>query len=112
MKILFLCNQIVSDLESYLSGYFWLFVLRFWEVVGPTNAILSFYDCRLSCRDTQTLSALTQKKGTFLRSQKVGIQTHLADTLLRNCSPRAPLHPSDLSHLVKRSLILLQALQQ
>ena len=31
---------------------------------GPTNAILSFYGCRLSGGDTQTLPAV-MKRGTF-----------------------------------------------
>ena len=31
--LLHLYNQILGGLESYLIGYFWVFVPKFWEVV-------------------------------------------------------------------------------
>ena len=37
------------------------------------NAILSFYNCRLSGGDTQTVPAVTEKIDFFLYSQMAGV---------------------------------------
>ena len=44
----------IGGSRSHLSGCFWLFAPKFWEVVGPMNGTLSYYEYYLSGRDTQT----------------------------------------------------------
>ena len=39
-------------LVSQLSGCLWLFAPKLWNVAGPMNCILPFYECRFSGGDT------------------------------------------------------------
>ena len=46
-------EYIFGGSESHLSGCFQHFALEFWEVAGPTDAILSLSNCKLSGGDTK-----------------------------------------------------------
>ena len=80
--------------SSYLNGCFWLFVPKFWEVVGTYKWYFSFYECRFSGGDTQTLPYAKEFVWT-LYSPAAGIQNFRGEHLC-------------LSHLVKLSLFLFR----
>ena len=90
--------------QSHLSGCFWLFNPRFWEVAGTHEWYLSFYECRFSVGVTMRL----QDTHTLPCAKEFKLFALIGSWDTKSCkhSSHFSYHHSHPSHLVTLSLII------